>query len=188
MLSTREPRLPQPHQHLPWTSGGPGHLSANITECKSAFKKTSASSRKEQRCILPTKLTACTAGSSASQGASLPGLSRSAVAELLSQAVTLLPNPQQNMDDDSAALALVSPGPAKGHVFPCECCMAPLTALGPVGAWAAGGAQSRASHTRPGHGAKRAGLQAPCDAPLHITAKAVLDRELQRHIWAEGMH
>lgn len=40
----------------------------------------------------------------------------------------------------------------------------------------------RAVHLTPAL-AKRAGLQASCDAPLHITAKAVLDSESSRGIF-----
>ncbi|XP_031412217.1 uncharacterized protein LOC116217329 [Meleagris gallopavo] len=78
-------------------------------------------------------LIACT-GSSVSQRE--PHCQVHPEAQWPSSCLTLLPDPQQNMDDDSAALALVSPGPAKGHVFPCECCTAPLTPLGP--AWSLG--------------------------------------------------
>lgn len=111
---------------------------ANVTEWKSAVKKTSVLFRKEQHCVLLTKLIARKAmlQLSVSEGASVPRPFRSAVAELLSQAVTLLPNPQQNMDDDSVASALAFPGPAKGHIFLCESCMAQLTPRGP--AWSLG--------------------------------------------------
>lgn len=112
------------------------------------------------------------------------------MAKLLSQAVTLLPNPLRNMDEDSAALALVSPGPAKGHVFPVSAAWRPLTPLGP--AWSLGheGCSEQCISHLPwpwaGQEGRIAGIVRCTSA--HHSEGCIRLRELQRHIWAEGMH